>query len=270
FFAQWITRTGAPALSVDSPKAVKTQQGYRVQAMVNQVQSPAYTLKVPVAVALEGHDELWRTTVDIDQKHQSLTLQIPAKPTRLFIDPEFDLFRKLDRREIPPAMSQAFGAEQALFVLPASAPEPLLTAWRQIAQRWLNAKHFSGTIQSDTELTQLPKDRAVWIFGWQNRFSKEFRESIRQYPIKLNESEVALEGREFTRLNHTVVITARQQIDHAFVWIGTDNPSALPGLSQKLPHYSRYSYLVFEGNEPAIVLKGQWPVVDSPLSVRIK
>jgi hypothetical protein len=270
FFAQWITRTGAPALSVGTPKATKNQQGYSIHITVNQIQpEPAYALKLPVAVIMEGHDKPWKSTVDIMQKQQALSLQIPAKPLQLNIDSDFDLFRKLDRREIPPALSQAFGAEQALFVLPASAPEKLLIAYRQTAQRWLNSKTLHGAIKLDTELTQLPKDRAVWIFGWQNRFFKEFAETIRQYPITVSESSIKLEGNEFTRLNHTVVITARQHIDQAVVWIGTDSPSAFPGLSQKLPHYSKYSYLVFEGDEPTNVLKGQWPVVDSPLAIRI-
>ena len=43
----------------------------------------------------------------------------------------------------------------------------------------------------------------------------------------------------------------------------------MPGLGRKLPHYGRYSYLAFTGDEPVNTLKGQWPVVDSPLSVML-
>ncbi len=38
--------------------------------------------------------------------------QLPGRPLRVDVDPEFDLFRRLDRTETPPALSQAFGAEQ--------------------------------------------------------------------------------------------------------------------------------------------------------------
>ena len=34
---------------------------------------------------------------------------------------------------------------------------------------------------------------------------------------------------------------------------------------RKLPHYGKYSYLVFEGDEPTNIIKGQWPVLNSPL-----
>jgi hypothetical protein len=37
-----------------------------------------------------------------------------------------------------------------------------------------------------------------------------------------------------------------------------------------LPHYGKYSYLGFEGDEPTNVVKGQWPIVNSPMSVAIQ
>ena len=55
--------------------------------------------------------------------------------------------------------------------------------------------------------------------------------------------------------------------DQALGWLAADTAAALPGLGRKLPHYGRYSYLAFTGDEPANVLKGQWPVVHSPLSI---
>jgi hypothetical protein len=53
----------------------------------------------------------------------------------------------------------------------------------------------------------------------------------------------------------------------ALGWLAAGQAAALPGLGRKLPHYGRYSYLAFTGDEPTNVLKGQWPVVHSPLSI---
>ncbi len=55
--------------------------------------------------------------------------------------------------------------------------------------------------------------------------------------------------------------------DMALLFIASDLPEALPGLGRKLPHYHKYSYLAFEGQEPANVAKGRWPVLNSPLTV---
>jgi hypothetical protein len=51
------------------------------------------------------------------------------------------------------------------------------------------------------------------------------------------------------------------------MFVASDSAEALPGLGRKLPHYHKYSYLVFEGNEPVNTAKGRWPVVDSPMTV---
>lgn len=57
---------------------------------------------------------------------------------------------------------------------------------------------------------------------------------------------------------------------HALAWLATDNEAAIPGLGRKLPHYNKYSYLAFTGDEPDNVLKGQWPVINSPMSVAVR
>ncbi len=41
--------------------------------------------------------------------------------------------------------------------------------------------------------------------------------------------------------------------------------AAIPGLARKLPHYTRYSYLAFNGDEPENVAKGMWQPFGSPL-----
>ena len=53
----------------------------------------------------------------------------------------------------------------------------------------------------------------------------------------------------------------------AMAWIVTDEKGTVPGLARKIPHYHGYSYLLFQGSEPSNVLKGQWPVFESPMTV---
>jgi len=43
------------------------------------------------------------------------------------------------------------------------------------------------------------------------------------------------------------------------VWFVTPSKKSIPGLIRKLPHYGKYGYLVFEGDEPKNVVKGTWP-----------
>jgi hypothetical protein len=63
-------------------------------------------------------------------------------------------------------------------------------------------------------------------------------------------------------------LTARHPANETqtLVWLAADNIGAVPGLTRKLPHYSKYSYLAFQGDEPTNIAKGQWEVLDSPMS----
>jgi hypothetical protein len=57
--------------------------------------------------------------------------------------------------------------------------------------------------------------------------------------------------------------------EKAIGWIVVDPPAAFAGLARKLPHYGKYSYLAFEGEEPTNVVKGQWATGDSPMVVSL-
>jgi len=50
-----------------------------------------------------------------------------------------------------------------------------------------------------------------------------------------------------------------------YLVILTGDYVSLPRLGQLVPHYGKYSYLVFSGAKN--VAKGQWPVTESPLRI---
>ena len=101
-FQQWVTRSGAPELRISAATVQPDGQGYGLSAVLDQVQpGPAYRLQVPLAVSLRGQEQAWQTTVTMAEKHLEFTLHLPAQPWRVDVDPEFDLFRRLHREEIP-------------------------------------------------------------------------------------------------------------------------------------------------------------------------
>ena len=272
FFDQWVERSGAPSLRITQARVGRAGEGHLLTARIEQTQpGAAYSLRVPVAVQLEGETAAWQTELLMDNKELKLELELPAAPLRLAIDPEFDLFRRLDRREIPPAISQAMGAERVMMVLPAAAPPPLRKAYAALAAAWQAGDPDKYSIAMDADLEQLPDDRAVWLFGWDNRFRTQPVRALRDYAVSDAGDTVTIAGSPLSRTRHAVVVMARHPAnpEQALGWLAADEPAALAGLGRKLPHYGRYSYLAFTGTEPVNVLKGQWPVVDSPLSITL-
>lgn len=266
-FDQWLNRRGAPALQLNETQARRSGDRYQLTVEITQDQAgPAYHLHVPVAVQLEGRQQAWQTVVDLSQKRQTIHLSVPARPWRLEVDPQFDVFRRLDPGELPPTLSEALGAASLLIVLPSAAAAPLRDAYAELAQAW--SEGSAGTeIRWDKDLSRLPGGRAVWLMGWENRFLPQAAADLRPH-MSLSATEATLGDQLLRREEQAVVLTARHggASGAVLMWLGCDNPAAFPGLARKLPHYGSYSYLAFHGDAPANTLKGQWRVMDSPLS----
>jgi hypothetical protein len=270
-FDQWIRWTGAPEIKVSDARG-RTQEGrnYLLTALLEQEQpGDAYVLRIPFAVTVEERDQAIQDFVVMEGKRQELKIRLPGRPLRLDIDPQYDMFRRLDRRETPPALTQAFGAKKVLIILPFSSGEAFLKAYRALARSWAQSGPDAVEMRLDTEVDELPSDRAVAIFGEENRFLPQLRLALSGYDVEIKQKAVRMGKTEIPMKNHTVVLTARHpdNRDLAFTWVATDVVEAMPGLSRKLPHYHKYSYLGFEGDEPANVAKGRWPVLDSPMTV---
>ncbi len=269
-FEQWIDRAGAPELRISRVEVTESASGYELSAVIEQTQPASpYRLQVPVAITTDDTSRAVQTVVEMEGREKELRLTLPGRPLRLDVDPEFDVFRKLDRAEIPPALSQALGARTMSVVLPVSAAPPLLEAYRDFARTLAGAGPDEVAIETDDELAGLPPDRAVVVLGWENRFAGVVVAALVGYPVTVREDGVRAEGSEIPRADHAVVLTARslENSDMAIVFIAGDGPDALPGLGRKLPHYHKYSYLGFEGAEPVNMAKGRWPVMGSPMTV---
>jgi len=272
FFDQWVKRTGAPVLRVAGARAEAEGEGYRLTGTLEQVQGgAAYALSVPLAVTLEGEPQAWETRIDLRGERTRFELLLPGRPLRLDVDPDFDVFRRLDRDEIPPALSQALGAERALIVLPGLAPAGLLESYRGLAATWGRGRTGGFEVTLDSEIETLPPDRAVWLLGWENRFRPILTEALGAYPFSDGKEGLVIAGEQIDSATHSVVAAGRHpgNPDQALVWVASANAAAVPGLARKLPHYGKYSYLAFAGDEPTNTLKGQWPVVASPLVVQL-
>jgi aminopeptidase N len=269
-FRQWVTRTGAPELRVEEAGVEKKDGGYVLKALIKQVQpGKVYKLRIPVAVTMEGEEQAHQTTLLMTDRQLEMRLPLSSRPLRLDVDPEFDVFRRLNREEIPPALSQAFGAEKMLILLPSRAEKALLEAYKGLASSIRGAGPDEVEVRLDKDVDRLPTDRAVTVLGWENVFRDSIIPALSGYDAAVRKDGVRLGKTDVPRENHTVVITARhpENRDLVITWIATDSARALPGLGRKLPHYHKYSYLGFEGDEPANMAKGRWPVLDSPMTV---
>ena len=267
FFDQWVTRKGAPEIQLKDVSVNTKDNGYKIGFTLIQIQKDEpFNLNIPVVIYSDS--AFSKNILEMNQKEEHYTLTVSTKPVQIDVDPEFDLFRRLNFNEIPPSLSSAFGSKKALIILPSSEDNLFKGLYDTLAQNWVSEKPDVYKVKYDDEITTIPSDKAVWIFGWNNKFKDLVNNSLKDYNTVLNESTVDLNNKSIARENNSFVVSARnpENPEATIVWLTVGNNSAVPGLVRKLPHYGKYSYLVFEGEEPTNIEKGQWPVVNSPLT----
>ena len=269
-FDDLITRAGAPVIEVKAGPGSVRQDGTRfvVDGLLRQNQPEApFIIDVPVVVQTEGDPVVQR--VRMGGREQPFSIATARRPLALSVDPRFDVFRRLDPRETPPSIGQIFGEPEILAVLPSDAGTAALTAYRELLKGWQSDSHRIA-IATDAEVTALPRDRSVWIIGRTNRLVPQVVGG--RAGVRISASGVEIDGEQVPLSGHTLVVTVRHpaSVDKAVGWIAADPHAALPGLGRKLPHYGKYSYLGFEGEEPVNTIKGQWQQLDSPLRIDLR
>ncbi len=268
FFDQWIARPGAPAFEVRNAAASRRSDGFAVTASLVQAQDgPAFRVDVPVLV--ETDKGFAAHVIAAAGRSTSVAITTADRPLSLHVDPYFDVFRRLDPRETPPSVSQIFGEPRILAVLPSKAPAPAQRAFRELLQGWQTASH-AIEITLDSELSALPQAASVWLLGRDNRLAAPI--FSKQAGLAIESSGLRIDGQALPAANHTAVAITRHPAanDKVVGWIVVDPLEAVPGLGRKLPHYGKYSYVAFEGTEPANVLSGEWKRADSPLRVDLR
>ncbi|MBN2430996.1 MAG: M20/M25/M40 family metallo-hydrolase [Acidobacteria bacterium] len=268
FFRQWTTRTGAPRLELDDVRTEPAAGGFELVFRLRQTQpDEPFEVTIPLAVYQAGRQEPYVAQVDMTQREQSFRLPLTARPRRLEIDPLFDVFRWLHHSETPPSLSAAFGSPHIRIVLPRSAPEPLRREYEALARSWAGERSAQFEIVWDDDVKSLTGEGAIWLLGWENALRPLVEQQLAVYAGEISAAGVRLNQREFDPAQSiALVVRHPDQPRQPIVWLSTGEPAALAGLARKLPHYGKYSYLVFEGPEPSNTYKGQWPTIGSPLT----
>lgn len=238
FFEQWLTRNGAPRVTLNRVTVAATQKKYRINLTLTQ-SAPAYTLRVPVVVTTERGKE--EHVVELSKQRAHYTVESVARPVSLALDPDLRLFRLLDPDEIPPILRQAINDPATRTAIPSTDADTLQSA-RQLAAKLLDhAPHF---LDQDADLTNA--NAPLLIIG--------LHKDVGAF---LNRNKLPSKPDSLTDKGTAQVWTARQPNGKVVVVVTAADNTALQALLRPLPHYGQQSFLVFEKNK--VIEKGVWP-----------
>ena len=266
FFEQWIKRTGAPEIAIKDIKTDSYAGKYRVNITIEQVQKQdVFTIDLPINIATENGLETF--VFNMNEREQSFQISLKSKPLKLVVDAQYDVFRVLNPNEVPPTLSKIWGSKENVIILPHFANKEQNQVYMNFATNWKETDNDNFEIVYDKDIKELPKNKTVWIIGFENKFASLVNAQLDQYNSSIKADSVLLQGKKLSKKGNAFVLTLfkKDDVNKQSLFIAFDNEKASAGLIRKLPHYGKYSYLAFDGDEPTNIAKGQWDVVNSPL-----
>ena len=232
FFEQWLTRVDTPKIEIKD--IVIGQKNGRPATSFNLIQSNRenipYLLQVPVTIRTMAG--IQKQMFTMEQAEHNFTMITDTLPTRIIIDPDYDMFRQLDDAEIPPLWSSFLGAKEKFIILPDN-PQQAAT-YQPLADMLLR---YGVQVTTDSQVSNRQLAEASFMFAGDSRLKRTiFAGMSKNSNEKQQEAGFTLKVRK-NPLNH----------DHNMVIIDADSEKEVRAATRKLPHYGKYSFLSFSG-----------------------
>jgi len=265
FFDQWVNRTGAPQLVLEDVQVNSVRGSNNVSFTLKQIQpEEVFYLDVPVVIVTK--DGIKTETVEMNEKESKYNFTVDSAPLKILVDPEFDLMRKLDPRESPPTFTKAFGSKKSLIILP-DQNDASYQQYKDFVELWIKGNENKFSVKSQDQVKELPDNESVMLLGAKNKFNSVVNSELKKYNSEILNNGIKFGKREIPSDDNSFFISVSnpKNIKEVITLLTIGNKSAVEGLNDKLPHYAKYSYLAFNGSEPANIEKGVWQVINSPM-----
>jgi hypothetical protein len=256
FFQQWVSRSGAPVLVMEVQEAKRGDNEWEISARVIQ-KAPFFNLNIPVRLETQG--ESIDMNVILTSQAVPVTFRTERFPRRLVVDPEADLFRRLDPSEVPPVVNGIKGSTSLVVVACSSLSAEILET-SKIILKALGQETARVLVESETNAKRLHGHDVLYL-------GLPGGNALQPLPsgVALTPDRFRLDGVTYDTSDDALFIVLPHSQDTGRV-TGLFLPlsgKAASAAALKISHYGKYSYLVFRNgvNED----KGTWPITSSPL-----
>ena len=269
FFNQWINRKGAPKIKLDNVICKQNGTKFNLKFDLLQTQeSNVFDINIPVFILFDNDTVYEQKLLSMNKKNQSYNFEFTKRPSKLMIDPQFNIMRKLDKQEIPSTLSQLFGQKETILILPSKSKN--LKSYEILANLWKQnqkAQGFDLQIIYDNKIDKLPENTGVWIIGAENKFNNILDFAQRFTKIIGNDKMQKIKS---LTTNGGLVYTISNQNYFPVGFLTADNSDLIISLSHRLLHYGKYSLLGFDSQSGKNIEKQILPIEKSPFNFDIK
>ncbi len=263
FFAQWVERPGAPQVRFAEATAPARVRDDELRGEARLAVTPGWSVVVPADVRGIG-DASFRargTGLPDAEGRVILPFRIPYRGAgtpaggTVELDPDVDLFRRLDPREVPATLARVLAGPADLVVLGTGRPEALQAAARNLAGTAVKA---SGPARVDREVTagQLAAASRVVVLGLPAEGTPSAAALAAALPAgaEVHDDAFRAGGKSAAGTGAAACLVLEHGTDGrgALAFLDALSPGALLSLGRRVQHYGKYSWLLFEGDRPVL------------------
>ncbi|MDT8421242.1 MAG: M1 family aminopeptidase [Desulfuromonadales bacterium] len=261
FFSMWVERSGAPRLRFENVAVIERDDGWIVRGMLVQSE-PGFHLNVPLR--LQSQAGVIEQTLAVSSERTPFAIRTEAPPLLLQGDPDAHLFRRLHGDELPATIND-LRASRRLLVVARTTADPLLDASADLLRGLQQAQ--APVVTWDRFDPALAERYDLLFIGWPagellsgfgalrgGGAGNSFDWDGRHYQDPADSLFVCRKGTQGGQ--HLVAVFHPLSVD------------AARKVARKIPHYGRYSHLVFR--DGANLVKGTADPATSPLRIELK
>jgi len=248
FRPQWLERTGAPSLALEDVAFADDQVSFTLRQS-----EPTYILDVPVVVGGPAGDQ--EHVLRVTDAVTPFVLKASGA-TRISVDPDCHLFRRLDPAEIEPTLRQVFAHDDVAFTTGEANP-----AAREFAEAFTET---DDPVFSTDETLPAAAGAGVMINP-----SAAAAKRLLPEGLYVSGATVVLDGKRYDlgQVDLAFAVADPDQPGRTLLLVYSRSPRRLAGLANRLSHYGKYSWLVLPSGRGKVE-RGNWPAGASPLAAQ--
>jgi len=269
FFTQWVEQRGAPLIRIISADVHPDQNpgGGSLIGLTLEQTTPVYQLNLPVTIELTN-GKIFETSIMLTTQKPTVTVPIPTQPTRLLVDPTFEIFRRLQRDQIPPMLNKWVTDQNPLLILPDESFRKDTSVYQPILHR-LQSRELHVNIQPpDEEMNSSSHSQLILDDPQTNYLTSKVLESCHD-DMTLGPKGLTIRHQTFEgpKISWLISCPHPTHPEHTLTVFSGFSASAITPVARLLFFYGWDSYLVF--NNGKVVTRGTLKTINKDLEVSL-
>ncbi len=255
FFGPWLDQLGAPTVTIESLGFSENKMNISLkQSRPSGSRLYMLPLKIRILYKNEATEDY---NILLAEELKTFSLELKGTPKKLWVDPDYEVFRTLFPEETPFAISQILSQDLEVNVSVPANEVDLYRPWAKALQAF-----YSKPIRLIKDSDPIPPQGIMWIVGNSNQHAQTLLAPLGKRNVNISESKISY-GNKTWELSNGVVFAGDLVDQRPVVWIWTNQSKTADVLVQKIKHYTTFSIVGFTDQKND--LKVTWPVTTSPL-----